>query len=133
MTNADRKDAGALRGFSRHKLNPVEQLQRLDWPSKHVTFDPTLKHGTYFVRRGTAHDGTLIFSDELIRRALVEIAKRQGYWKGEEPDWSKLRGIRYRVGWMKVAIVYGMVDLPIGRYPGQRESIRMWVVPEYVY
>jgi hypothetical protein len=133
MTNADRKDAGALRGFSRHKLNPVEQLQRLGWDHEHVTFDPTLKRGAYYILRESKHDGTVIFSEELLAKALMLITSQDSYWKGDEPYWPTLKGIRYRVGWMKVAIVYGMVDLPIGRYPGQRESIRMWVVPEYVY
>lgn len=119
--------------FVRHRLNPVEELKRLGWPHEHVTFDPALSRGRYYIRRASAHDGTLIFHVELLARTLIDVAFQGSYCTRDDVDFARLRGVRYRVGWLRNCAVIGMVDLPVGRYPGEREAMRMQVVPEYVY
>lgn len=122
-----------MTGMTRERTNPVDELCRLGWPADHVTFDPTLKRGSYYIRRASTHDGTMAFTEELIGKALETVASQTSYCTRDQIDFSRVLGIRYRVGWMRRAVVSGTVDLPCGRYPGQRESVRMWVVPEYIF
>ena len=126
-----------MSNFSRDRINPMEFIAK-SWPNadvSHITFDPAMRASDrdYWVLREGKHDGTMMFTWETIARAIGALVNRETYFKGKDPaDWSKVRGIRYRIGMARYLRVHGMVDLPCGRYPGQVERIRIPVQCEFI-
>lgn len=125
--------------FRREKRNPIDLIRKF-WPeasTDHITYDPDMKKGDYSIIRQSGGDGTLLFTLAMLQSGLVSIVNQQSYWKPTEPkDWSKVKGIRYVVGPMRHATVFGMIYLKCSetqKYPGKRERIRMPVKCEYVY
>lgn len=128
-----------MHGFRKEHHNPIELIKNF-WPEAnvdHITFDPELIKGDFSVIRQSGGDGTLTFTIEMLQKGLVGIANMTSFCKSTEPtDWSKIKEIRYTVGKMGHATVYGMVELRCSKtpkYPGQRERIRMPVKCEYIY
>jgi len=119
----------------REYFNPIEWLTARGADCSHITFDPSLRplDAEYRIIRGCTHDGTVMFTEELIAKTLVRLVTRETYFRDTEPaDWSKVRDIRYTVGLARRAVVLGKVNLPCGRFPGQRERIAVPVRCEYV-
>jgi hypothetical protein len=118
----------------RRYFNPIDWLAARGVDCSHITFDPTVTP-EYRIIRGSTHDGTFMFTDELYGRALGPLANRSSFYKGTEPDWSKVESVRYTVGLARHATVYGKVMLPCSTtqpYPGQRERLTIPVRCEYV-
>lgn len=121
--------------MTRERHNPIDMIKYF-WPTadvSHITYDPSLRKGDFDIIRQSSHDGTLIFSDEIIQNTVITLANMQAYHASRPPDWDMLDHIKYVVGDLKIAIVYGTVDLPAGRYPGQKERTRIPVKCEYIY
>lgn len=119
---------------SRHFFNPIAWLENRGVNCSHITFDPALKP-EYRIIRGTTHDGTLLFTEEVIGKALAPLANRSSFYKHTEPDWEMVKEVRYTVGLARLATVFGQVMLPCSAtqtYPGQRERITVPVRCEYV-
>lgn len=109
----------------REYVNPIKMLE--DWgfrfPHDHITVDPDVEPEYRIYSRKTTHDGTLIFTLEALIDAMTRLVEKRTYYKPSEPDWSRVRDIRYTIGLARLATVFGLVDLPCGRFPGQRERI----------
>jgi hypothetical protein len=125
--------------FKKQTHNPIDLIKRF-WPEadvSHITYDPKLKKGDFNVIRQSGGDGTLTFTLEMLQKGLIGIVKMESFCKSKEPsDWSKVKAIKYTVGSMRHATVYGMINLRCSsehKYPGQRERIRMPVKCEYIY
>ena len=125
--------------FKRERHNPVELIKEFwpDAPVNHITYDPEMLEGEYNVIRQTTSDGTLAFTLEMLQRGLIEIVNMQSLCIPTKPkDWSKVKAIKYTLGKMRHATVFGNVNLPCSstrKYPGQRERIRMPVKCEYIF
>lgn len=118
---------------SRHRVSLDDAMGFVgaEWIGpKHIAYDPDLAP-QYRIRRASKHDGTLIHSIDLMHRALMPLFKRESYYKpmGEPPPGM---AIRYTIGRIKAFSVYGMVKLPAGTYPGERECVVIPVRCEYV-
>jgi hypothetical protein len=116
--------------FHRQRIDPVALLKRWGWPHEHITYDPKLLDSEYEIVRGSRHDGTFLFTDELVKRTLLELAQGTSYFRGREEESLKAGEIHYIVGPLKLATVYGKVKLPCSEdrlYPGQRERTRIAV------
>lgn len=111
--------------FERHRINPIEWMRNRGWPVDHITYDPKMRRGDYSINRQSAHDGTLLFTEELIHKALVHLAMKASYHKPREAEFTAAKSVQYVVGPLRLATVFGAVDLPAGRYPGQRERVRV--------
>lgn len=123
-------------GFKRNRINPKDIAQML-WPKadlSHITYDPlmAMTDGDYFVARQCGHDGTMMFTYEMFEKALIDIARMSSYYTKNPPK-EGLTRIEYTVGPARHPIVFGMVNLQCGRYPGQRERIRFPVKVHYIY
>ncbi len=124
--------------FKKEHHNPIYLINNF-WPQadvSHISYDPKMKRGEYNVIRQCGGDGTMTFSIAMLQKGLIEIVNGQSYFKGTEPDWEKVKSIKYTVGPMRHVTVYGMIKLKCSKtnkYPGQRERIRMPVNCEYVY
>lgn len=119
---------------TREYFNPTEWVrqQGFVYGFDHITFDPKLVP-EYRVIRGSAHDGTLLFTNELIYAALTPLVLMQSYYKDTEPrDWTTVDMLRYTVGFARRAVVYGKVKVPVGCIYGQRERVCIPVRCEYV-
>ena len=124
--------------FSKNRINPIHVIKGT-WPEanvSHITFDPSLREGDFQVIREMQGDGTLIFTHQLLQKALTGIVNGRSYKTTDNVDWDNLLQIKYTVGKMRVATVYRLVHLNCSetkKYSGQRESVKMWVKCEYVY
>lgn len=120
--------------FSRElwTLDQMMQFAGLEWvegATPRITFDPSLRKQYRIIARHS-HDGTLLFTIKLVQEQLWRMIAGVSYYKpmGEpEPD----QEVHYTIGHARVARVFGMVNLPAGRYPGIRESIVIPVRCEY--
>lgn len=130
-----------MSNFRKEIHNPKEWIAKL-WPdadSSHITYDENFDSADrdYYVRRQTGHDGTLMFTIEMFQKAFIELMNKQACAAKRLPDPTKqLVDIKYTVGPMKHAIVFGQIKLgcsKTNKYPGQRERIKMAVKVEYVY
>lgn len=118
---------------SRDRLDLDEAMRFIGakWSGEpHIFFDPNLKP-QYRIRRASSHDGTLIFSAELMQKALMPLLNLSSYYRpmGEPPQGMQPR---YTIGRIKRFSVYGRVNLPIGVYPGERECVVIPVRCDYV-
>jgi len=113
----------------REWINPLECLKErgID-ASEWLTFDPHVVP-QYRIIRQQSHDGLVAFTEQMIGEVLDGLATRTSFYK---PDGPPARPPKYIVGWLRLAVAYGKVDLPCGRYPGQRERITLpvRVVPQ---
>lgn len=120
--------------------SPIDLIKSY-WPeanTEHIEFDPEMgrRDGEYCWIEQCGHDGTLMFTIEMLQKALLPIVNKTTSFKKTEPDWSKVRDIRYRVGPICHAIAYGHLKLRCSetrKYPGQRERVRYPIVCEYVF
>lgn len=124
--------------FSKQILNPMDFIC-LFWPEAnvdHISYDEKFNPGDrdYWVIRQAAHDGTLLFTQQLIARTLVEVVQMTScYTLGIPENLDDVKEIRYVLGPIKLSAVFGVVDLPVGRFPGQRERTRMAVKSTVIY
>ncbi|WP_428383665.1 hypothetical protein [Nevskia ramosa] len=121
-----------MRNFSRQRLDLDSAMKTIGAVfngEPHIKFDPNVDHQYRIIRR-SVHDGTLIFSHELIFNAMHNLFKQTSYYK-PEPIPEGMIPV-YTVGRIRIAAVYGMVDLPCGRYPGMRESVTIPVSVAFV-
>tara|TARA_R110000851_G_scaffold314459_1_gene476525 strand:+ start:131 stop:514 length:384 start_codon:yes stop_codon:yes gene_type:complete len=127
-----------MKGFKKERHNPIDLIKQF-WPEadiSHITYDPELKKGEYKMIRGSGGDGTLHFTMEMLQDSLIHIVNECSYFKSTEPDWDKLKRIKYTVGTARHATVFGMIKLRCSsehKYPGQRERISFPVTCEYEY
>lgn len=108
------------------KINPIEYLSRsLSFGGAqraHITYDPNVEP-QYRIVRGSSHDGTLLFTDENLDRALEPLVNMQSYFAPEPPDPASLARMEYVIGDIEVTSEFGLVDLPAGRFPGVKETV----------
>lgn len=124
--------------WRREKINPIEFIKEY-WPEldiSHIEYDPNFKRTDrkYWIVRGQSHDGTQMFTFQLLREVVMPLMTQQSFFKPEisiDPD--RIIGMKYKVGPILLTTAYGTVDLPCGRYPGQRERARIAVCSECVY
>ena len=128
-----------MSNFKKERHNPLDLIKSF-WPEadvSHITYDPNLNDKDFNVIRQSGGDGTLLFTLEMLQKGLIGIVNMESFCKSNEPsDWSKVKSIRYTIGSMKHATVYGMIHLGCSserKYHGQRERIRMPVKCEYIY
>lgn len=118
---------------SRDRLDLNEAMRFIGaaWTGEpHIVFDPNLKP-QYRIRRASKHDGTTLFSMELMQKALTPLFDLSSYYKpmGEPPP-----GMRptYTIGRIKRFSVYGRVKVPAGEIFGERECVVIPVRCDYV-
>lgn len=116
--------------WARQRINPVEYLKNhygIDVPW--LVFDPTVRGCNDEVGRrtqGSTHDGTSLFTLEIITDILKALVARTVYRKPDPPENHPGCMPFYRLGWIHLMQVYpDKVDLPCGRFPGQRDRAKV--------
>ena len=117
--------------WHREKINPLELIERY-WPDAsrdHITYDPDMRKGDYSIIRQSTHDGTLLFSLELLQNTLLPVVNMSSYIKGDDPvEWDRVVAIRYVVGPLRLVTATGLVTLPASKthkFPGEKQRTRM--------
>jgi hypothetical protein len=121
-----------LTGFHKRVINPIEMMKGFGWPADHITVDDSIKPD-YQIIRNVAHDGTVVFEVELLQNVLINLAQKSSYYKKTPPDFGKIKDVKYTVTNLRLATVFGNVDLPAGNYPGEKQRARIGVKCEYIY
>jgi len=112
---------------NRRYITPMEAfkyfgLEMPEW----ITFNPKLtkRNGAqYDIIRQTTHDGTLIFEKKLIGKTIEDLANKSSFCKIDNQEGVIDR--KYEVGYISIATVFGIVELPIGKYPGEKQRARL--------
>ena len=124
--------------FKRNHHNPIKLIKEF-WPLAdigHIEYDPNMKANEkqYSIIRQCSHDGTILFTNQLLQKCLLPIVNMNSYYKPTAPgDFNELRAIKYRISSIRHSIVFGMVDINGKRMHGQRERVSIRIVCEYVY
>ena len=127
--------------FRKELLDPMELIKQW-WPDadvSHITYAPDMKGSErdYWRIEESGGDGTLLFTIEMLQKALLPLLNKTTCFKGSEPeDWAKVKDIKYTIGKIRHATVFGMIYLKCSKshkYPGLRERVRIPVKCEYVY
>lgn len=93
---------------------------------KHITTNPKLSRvneAQFDIVRQSSHDGTLIFTKELLGRGIYNLVNKTAYYKGD--DMNGVVDIEYEIGLISLATVFGVVDLPAGKYQGEKQRVRI--------
>lgn len=101
---------------------------------KWITYNPKLSkrnHAQYDIVRNTTHDGTLIFERELIGNIIKNLADKTSFYKKDNQE--GVIDIIYEVGDISIATVFGMVNLPCGRFQGEKQRARLPVKCTLIY
>src|SRR3990167_10165696 len=98
MTHTGKKS----RQIDIEKINPIYFLKNnSDYiPEKYpwIKYDPNVV-SQYKIIRSTAHDGTLLFTKEVIARTLIPICDATSFYKPEEDKFNKAKDrITYVIG-----------------------------------
>lgn len=115
-----------MANWYRQRIDPMEYLKNVHGiVPPHITYDPKMRKGDYNVIRQSAHDGTFAFTYELLDIALKPIVEKRAYYKARTDEYMAAKDVRYVLGPLRLSTVTGTVDLPCGRYPGERQRTRM--------
>lgn len=127
-----------MSAFKKEIHDPIE-LIRAWWPDadiSHITYDKKMKASErdYWRIESSGGDGTLLFTIEMLQKALIPIVCKTTYGKTTAPkDMESVIDIKYTIGAMRHATVFGYVELRCGgKYPGQKERVRYPVKCEYI-
>jgi len=111
-----------------YNIEDVCKMFDMELPD-HITVNPKLnrrEEGQYDIVRQTTHDGTMLFTRELLGRTIENIINKASHYTANPPN-KKVTDIKYEVGLISLATVYGNVELPAGNYPGEKQRARMSV------
>lgn len=111
--------------WSKARFNPLTWLDGYGINVPWLSFDPRVvkgvTEGAIIRRRTSRHDGTSMFTHEIVSILLEPLVNRALFYIPDPPENHPGQKQHYTLGWLHLASIYGMVDLPVGRYHGQRE------------
>ena len=127
------------------KLDPIQLISniliqnvpeckgRKDVRLGHIKFDKDIVP-QYHIIDSSTHDGTLMFTMELINKSLLRlINKKTCYIPTKPADELHVKDIKYTIGEIELKSEFGMKDLKCGRYSGQTDIISIPVSCEYIF
>jgi uncharacterized alpha/beta hydrolase family protein len=119
----------------REYINPIIFLKNLGFelPS-HITINEKLSKrnvAQYEIIRQVSHDGTVVFTHNLLKDVLAPLWKKETYYKRDNID--NVIDIRYEIGLISLATIYGKVKLPCGNVNGEKQRARVPVKTILIY
>lgn len=123
------------RNFKRTFINPMRFISNrmgLEGEAviEHITYNPNLtkRNGAQFERRlYQRHDGTMIFTAQLISELLAPVLNMQSCPKEHEARMDMVR-VEYEIGDIRLATVFHIedgIEINGNKMPGQREKATM--------
>lgn len=126
-------------------LNPEEQIQTLfkfpgveikNFRLGHIIFDESIDNDyDYQVIRSSSHDGTFLFTANLIAEALEPLVNRTTYCKKDltEDQLKEVIGIDYTIGNIRLESEYGKVTVKSGEIDGVTQTVSIPVRCKYTF
>lgn len=102
---------------------------KIDIP--YIVYDKSVKPQYKIIREST-HDGTLLFTQQVIFKAIEPLLKGQSYYKPEEKQFINAKEIKYIVGDMELKSVFKDIKLHGKTCSGQHDIVTIPVKIEYV-
>jgi hypothetical protein len=118
--------------------NPMDIIEKHLYGNNisHITYDENMKFGDrqYYMIKESTHDGTCLFTENILINLLIPLILKTTCFKHTKPaDANILKTIKYTLGKIRHAIVFGNFDINGHVMYGQRESVIIPVRCEYVY
>jgi hypothetical protein len=108
-----------------YTIDEVCKMYDIEVPS-HIKTNEKLSRvndAQFDIIRNSTHDGTLLFTRELLGRAIENLVNKESFYKGDNME--GVTDIEYEIGLISLSTVFGTVDLPVGRYPGEKQRVRI--------
>ena len=99
----------------------------------HIKYDNSINDNfQYQIIRGSTHDGTLLFTKQLIDKALIRLINKESYCKGTitEDELKDLKDVKYTIGDIKLDSEQ-TTDYKYG--DGIKETVSIPVNVEYIF
>jgi len=127
------------------KLNPIEAINEMlkrNQPQvkdhegtiklSNIEFDKDVIPEYYLIRKST-HDGTMMFTQELLDKTLLCLINRTTCYIPTQPkDASTVKDIKYTIGGITLTYEFGMKDLKCGKCEGVTNTVSIPVRCEYI-
>jgi hypothetical protein len=125
-------------------INPLEMISNIlvanGYPENlrvgHITYDKNVNSDyDYQMIRDSSHDGTFLFTQRVIDKALLPLINRSTYCTNTitEEELKNVKEFNYTIGDIKLVTEYGDVNLPIGKRSGVTNTVYIPVKCEYVF
>lgn len=108
-----------------YTISDVCKMLGLHCP-EHIKTNPKLSrvnNAQYDIIRSCAHDGTYLFTYELLYDAIKNLLFKTSYYTEDNMD--DVKDVEYEIGLISIATVFQNVDLPCGNYPGEKQRVRI--------
>lgn len=102
----------------------------------HIYYDEKMDNDyDYQIIRQSSHDGTLIFRDQLIAKALKPLVYKETYCIKDitEEQLENVIDIEYTIGNVKLESKYGKVTVGIGGISGVTDTVSIPVRCQYTF
>lgn len=96
----------------------------------HIKFDKDIDKQYEIIRQST-HDGTLLFTDNLIAKALDELLQMRTYYIPDNPEWDSIEAINYIVGEGVITSDFGEKNINGMKIQGQTDTLTIPVRCNY--
>lgn len=120
-------------------IGDVMKRNGVEWKDgmklQHIKYDPKVNDDyDYKIIRNSAHDGTFLFTMELMEKAVIPLINRTTYYKLAIPNEKEHDRTRfsYTVGDGVIKREFRDIKIGDGMYPGQDETIEIPVKFHYV-
>ena len=119
------------------RINPMDLIKKY-WPNvdiSHIEYNPHLKPSAkqYYRAEQCRHDGTVIFTTEMMQKCLAPIINKQTYFKPTAPsNLSAVKDIKYTIGMMRYIVIHKRIKINCGYIDGQIERVKVPIICEYI-
>jgi len=79
--------------------------------------------GEFDIIRQSSHDGTLIFTIQLLARSVEPLLNKTAFYT--EANMDGVTDVEYEIGLISLATVFGLVNLPVGNCKGEKQRVRI--------
>jgi hypothetical protein len=122
-------------------IDPIKEISRLleengykeGLKLSHIVYDESVNENyDYQVIRKSSHDGTLLFTKQLIDTALLALINKQTFCiRDYTEDYlnDNLKDLSYKIGHIRLESEFGTVN----GYPGSHETVYIPVVCLYTF
>ena len=110
---------------NQYTIDEVCKMCGIEKP-KHITMNKKLSrinNAQYDIIRQSSHDGTALFTLELLVDAVKGLINKESYFKSDNID--NVFDIEYEIGLISMVSVFGKVDLPCGNFRGMKQRVRI--------
>jgi hypothetical protein len=102
-----------MTNYDKLRINPIDYIEKnIAIGIDYIQFDEKLTkpEADFYIIRQQSHNGTYLFTRELINEALSGIVNRTSFCKLNMPK-EGIKAVKYTLGSLKIATVFGNIKL----------------------